>query len=80
MSDLEKAARLALDTLERTAIRLTQGDFVLPAIDALRVALAQQQAEPLQGGLTDREICAWKMGYDAAKAEQADPTEGNPSY
>jgi uncharacterized coiled-coil protein SlyX len=45
MSNLENAARLALDTLERTEIRLTQGDFVLPAIDALRVALAEQQAE-----------------------------------
>jgi hypothetical protein len=47
MTTLEKAARQALDTLERTAIRLTQGDFVLPAIDALRAALAQQQAEPV---------------------------------
>lgn len=35
--------------------------------------VAAQQAEPLQGGLTEREICAWKMGYDAAKAEQAEP-------
>lgn len=33
----------------------------------------QAQAEPLQGGLTDFEIRAWKMGYDAAKAEQAEP-------
>ncbi len=41
-----EAMTLALNTLERSAIRLTQGDFVLPAIDALHAALAQQ-AEPV---------------------------------
>ena len=46
--------------------------------EALDTLIEQQQpepeqAEPLQGGLTDFGIRAWKMGYDAAKAEQAEP-------
>jgi hypothetical protein len=77
MTDLEKAARQALDALERTvqhkypdqrdpAFKLGQ-----IAIEALRAALAQQQAEPVA---MDKLIqIAWKMGFDAAKAEQAEP-------
>jgi len=59
MTELEKAARQALDTLERTAIRLTQGDFVLPAIDALRAALAQQaEPVPIPGAIPMSQVAA----------------------
>jgi hypothetical protein len=49
MTDLEKAARQALDALGRCSIRLNDLDFresVLSTIDSLRAALAQQ-AEPV---------------------------------
>jgi len=48
MSTLEQAARQALYTLQRCAFRLTDPAFVTSAINVLRAALAQQQAEPEQ--------------------------------
>jgi hypothetical protein len=47
MSELEKAARQAMDALERTVTRLTDPAFITSAITALRAALDQQQAEPV---------------------------------
>jgi hypothetical protein len=55
MSDLEQAARQALEALGRCSIRLNDLDFresVLSTIDTLRAALAQQQAEPVVEPLT----------------------------
>jgi len=60
MSDLERAARQALDALGRCSIRLNDLDFresVLSAIDALRAALAQQ-AEPVSALTRYTEIVA----------------------
>ena len=61
-----------------------QTERVLKEVDPITgitfIATLKFDPEPVQGGLTDFEIRAWKMGYDAAKAEQAEPTEGNPSY
>jgi hypothetical protein len=68
MSDRE-VMKQALDALERCSIRLDDRDFresVLLAIDALRAALAQQQAEPVV----------------VQKLEKLSPDDnlGNPSY
>jgi len=56
MTDLEKAARQALDALENEWFWPTPR-FAIDAIDALRAALAQQQAEPV-AVLAEREACA----------------------
>jgi hypothetical protein len=65
MTDLEKAARLALDALlemtepQRTASEAARYKLVQAAIDALDAALAHQKAEPVQAkpvALTDDEI------------------------
>jgi hypothetical protein len=72
----EDILHMALDALEDLVSTLDDDrafmTSALSTITALRAAL-EEQAEPLQGGLTDFEIRAWKMGYDAAKAEQAEP-------
>jgi hypothetical protein len=56
MTDLEKAARQALDALENLGKHTSERECD-EAIDALRAALSQQQAEP-DAVLAEREACA----------------------
>jgi hypothetical protein len=94
MTDLEKAARLALDALELLEqCNYAQG-MLTPdaeeeaweksdeAIDALRAALAQQQAEPM-GGEVERLMSVLEIQDATIKAlraalEQAEPVSAPP--
>jgi hypothetical protein len=79
MSELEKAARQALDALGRCSIRLNDLDFresVLSAIDSLRAALAQQ-AEPVPAPPKSFRV-GYMSGYADGQRELREKQQAEP--
>jgi len=80
MSALREAAQQALEALEEYAPQHGRPDDMMAAITALRAALAQEQAEPLN--LSDRAVqqrLAAQWGYvPAALAEPAQKFKPTP--
>jgi len=83
MSDLEKAARQALDALENEWFWPTP-QFAIDAIDALRAALAQQQAEPAEQAEPEHWVITAKVGeivgFRAPNLKKGDKVYPHPQH
>ena len=83
MTTLRQAAQQALEALE--AIRRSvqsdhQAEIAEDAITALRTALEQpEQQAPFSPEAINTTQTAWRMGYEAAKAEQQAEPEQMPT-
>ena len=83
MTTLRQAAQQALEALEaitRSVQSDHQAEIAEDAITALRTALEQpEQQAPFSPEAINTTQTAWRMGYEAAKAEQQAEPEQMPT-